>query len=180
MTTLTRTRSRDRLPSQAYSGPGRHPVSSAITRGVAVAPKQGDGLDGALTPLGKLIADVMAENGWSYSDAGKACGLPRSTVHGLVHSGAGRRMLNRPATLEGLARGLGLPLRQVRAAAAASSGIEVEYADELTATPDDARLWKRLRELKPSERRKVAAMIDALFPPATPPRPAPRQRKPKA
>ena len=62
-------------------------------------------------------------------------GLPRSTVYTLAMT---RNLVRppRPATLDGLAQGLDVPVSAVRAAAAESTGLH--YYDEVPAEREDA------------------------------------------
>ena len=82
-----------------------------------------------LNPLQRLIRQRMQEQGWSYGDVAKQGGLPRSTVYTLATT---RNLARppRPATLNGLAWGLDLPVAVVRSAAAESTGLHY-YDDEL-------------------------------------------------
>ena len=92
----------------------------------AAAPEQ------ALNPLQALIQQRLRERGWSYGDVARRGGVPRSTVYTLAIT---RNLARppRPATLDGLAKGLDLPVSAVRAAAAESTGLH--YYDEVPAEP---------------------------------------------
>ena len=92
----------------------------------AVAPEQ------ALNPLQALIQQRLREREWSYGDVARRGGVPRSTVYTLAIT---RNLARppRPATLDGLAKGLDLPVSAVRAAAAESTGLH--YYDEVPAEP---------------------------------------------
>src|SRR6202046_5896796 len=81
----------------------------------------------AVNPLQRLIARRLRERGWSYGEVARRSGLPRSTVYTLATT---RNLVRppRPATINGLAKGLDVPASAVRAAAAESTGMH--YYDE--------------------------------------------------
>src|ERR1700727_1605858 len=83
---------------------------------VATAPAQ------AVNPLQRLIARRLQERGWSYGEVARRSGLPRSTVYTLATT---RHLVRppRPATINGLAKGLDVPVSTVRTAAAESTGM---------------------------------------------------------
>ena len=84
-----------------------------------------------LNPLQRLIQQRLRERGWSYGEVARRGGLPRSTVYTLAMT---RNLARppRPATLDGLAKGLDVPVSAVRAAAAESTGLH--YYDEVPAS----------------------------------------------
>ena len=116
-------------------------------------------------PLQRLILDRLRERGLSYGDVARRGGLPRSTVYTLAMT---RNLARppRPATLDGLAQGLDLPVAAIRAAAAESTGLH--YYDAVPASPaapgDPERelLIASIDELTPEERRHVAALVESL------------------
>jgi hypothetical protein len=116
-------------------------------------------------PLQRLILDRLRERGLSYGDVARRGGLPRSTVYTLAMT---RNLARppRPATLDGLARGLDLPVAAIRAAAAESTGLH--YYDDVPAGPaqpgDPERelLIASIDELTPEDRRHVAALVESL------------------
>src|SRR5690242_99497 len=116
-------------------------------------------------PLQRLILDQMRERGLSYGDVARRGGLPRSTVYTLATT---RNLARppRPATLDGLAKGLDLPVSAVRAAAAESTGLH--YYDEAPAErghagdPERELLIASIDELTPEDRRHVAALVESL------------------
>ncbi|MGQ5653748.1 helix-turn-helix domain-containing protein, partial [Streptomyces sp. EKR5.2] len=59
--------------------------------------------------LQELIKSKLDQKGWSYSDVARRGGISRSTVHHLATS-ARLAQMPQQATLEGLARGLGVPV----------------------------------------------------------------------
>ena len=116
-------------------------------------------------PLQHLIHQRLRERGWSYGEVARRGGLPRSTVYTLATT---RNLARppRPATLDGLAKGLDLPVSAVRAAAAQSTGLH--YYDEAPAGPENPGdperelLIASIDELTPDDRRHVAALVDSL------------------
>jgi hypothetical protein len=107
----------------------------------------------------------MQEQGWSYGDVAKRGGLPRSTVYTLATT---RNLARppRPATLNGLAWGLDLPVAVVRQAAAESTGLHY-YDDELggvdaAGDPDRDLLIASIDELSPEDRQHVLALVESL------------------
>jgi transcriptional regulator with XRE-family HTH domain len=121
----------------------------------------------AVNPLQRLIAGRLQERGWSYGEVARRSGLPRSTVYTLATT---RNLVRppRPATINGLARGLDVPVSAVRAAAAESTGMH--YYDEPPADPrrgdpgDQERelLIASIDELSAEDRRHVAALVESL------------------
>jgi hypothetical protein len=81
----------------------------------------------------------------------------------------------RPATIDGLAKGLDVPVSAVRAAAAESTGMH--YYDEPAegtgrAGPGDQQrelLIASIDELSPEDRRHVAALVESLRNRSVPP-----------
>ena len=119
-----------------------------------------------LNPLQRLIQQRLREQGWSYGVVARRGGLPRSTVYTLAMT---RNLARppRPATLDGLAQGLDVPVSAVRAAAAESTGLH--YYDEVPAErgehPGDHErelLIASIDELTPEDRRHVAALVESL------------------
>jgi transcriptional regulator with XRE-family HTH domain len=121
--------------------------------------------DQDLNPLQRLIQQRLHERGWSYGVVARRGGLPRSTVYTLAMT---RNLVRppRPATLDGLAQGLDVPVSAVRAAAAESTGLH--YYDEVPAErehPGDQErelLIASIDELTPEDRRHVAALVESL------------------
>jgi transcriptional regulator with XRE-family HTH domain len=135
---------------------------------VEAAPGQGG------NPLQRLIAGRLRERGWSYGDVARRGGLPRSTIYTLATT---RNLVRppRPATIDGLARGLDVPVSAVRAAAAESTGLH--YYEESPAGagrggPGDQErelLIASIDELSAEDRRHVAALVESLRNRDTPP-----------
>lgn len=130
--------------------------------------------DRGTNPLQRLIEERLRERGWSYGDVARRGGLPRSTVYNLART---RNLTRppRPATIDGLAQGLGVPVSAVRAAAAESTGLH--YYDEaaggqshgdgdtarfllraamLLASPTARRYWQDHLGLDPAEAAETA------------------------
>jgi transcriptional regulator with XRE-family HTH domain len=128
----------------------------------------------AVNPLQRLIQGRLSERGLSYGDVARRGGLPRSTVYTLATT---RNLVRppRPATIDGLARGLDLPVSAVRAAAAESTGMH--YYDEPAEGPgrgvpgDQERelLIASIDELSAEDRRHVAALVESLRNRSVPP-----------
>jgi transcriptional regulator with XRE-family HTH domain len=119
----------------------------------------------ALNPLQRLIQQRLRERGWSYGDAARRGGLPRSTVYTLATT---RNLARppRPATIDALAKGLDVPVSAVRAAAAESTGLH--YYDEPAGEPENPGdperelLIASIDELTLEDRRHVAALVESL------------------
>jgi transcriptional regulator with XRE-family HTH domain len=73
-------------------------------------------------PLQRLIGKCVRERKLSYGDVARQCGLPRSAVYTLASTRNPVRP-PRPATIDALAKGLGVPVSLVRAAATAPAGL---------------------------------------------------------
>jgi transcriptional regulator with XRE-family HTH domain len=145
----------------------------AITAGVPGDERDSDGRPSRATepavpdlnPLQRLIRQRLQEQGWSYGDVAKRGGLPRSTVYTLATT---RNLARppRPATLNGLAWGLDLPVSVVRSAAAESTGLHY-YDDEPggpgpASDPERDLLIASIDELTAEDRRHVAALVESL------------------
>src|ERR1700733_4072165 len=121
--------------------------------------------DQDLNPLQRLIQQRLREQGWSYGVVARRGGLPRSTVYTLAIT---RNLARppRPATLDGLAQGLDVPVSAVRAAAAESTGLH--YYDDAPPEPqrsgdrDRELLIASIDELTAEDRRHVAALVESL------------------
>jgi len=113
----------------------------------------------ASNALQELVRERLERQGWSYGDVARRGEIPRSTVH---HLATAERLLRmpQPATLEGLARGLELPLDAVRRAAAESCGIHLYDA---APDPEVDMLMASLQQLSAQDRRHVAALVESLL-----------------
>jgi hypothetical protein len=139
---------------------GGEPNSPGARTEEAVVPPERD-----INPLQHLIKQRLRERNWSYGEVARRGGLHRSTVYTLaVTRSLGRPP--RPATIDGLARGLDVPVALVRAAAAESTGLH--YYDEPPARKhrhgDQERdlLIASIDELSKEDRRHVAALVESL------------------
>ena len=116
--------------------------------------------------LQRLIRERLDREGWSYGEVARRGGVPRSTVHHLATTERLVRM-PQPGTLEGLARGLELPLDAVRRSAAESCGIHLYAADPAvgggSADPEVDVLIASLHKLSMDDRRHVAALVESLL-----------------
>jgi transcriptional regulator with XRE-family HTH domain len=152
--------------------PGGRPAEATAPDGEDVLPgggpaEGGAGPEGAVNPLQRLIGRRLRERGWSYGEVARRGGLPRSTVYTLATT---RNLVRppRPATIDGLARGLEVPVSAVRAAAAESTGLH--YYDEPPSgaggggAGDQERelLIASIDELSAEDRRHVAALVESL------------------
>ena len=128
---------------------------------IAAAPAQ------AVNPLQRLIAARLQERGWSYGEVARRSGLPRPTVYTLATT---RNLVRppRPATINGLAKGLDVPASAVRAAAAESTGMhyyDEPRAESASGDPGDQErelLIASIDELSAEDRRHVAALVESL------------------
>ncbi|MFD8032457.1 helix-turn-helix domain-containing protein [Streptomyces sp. NPDC059717] len=119
--------------------------------------------------LQQIIRDRLDSERWSYGDVARRGGIPRSTVHHLATADHMARM-PQPATLEGLAQGLGIPLQTIRQAAAEACGIHL-YAPAAESAPtpeapDDPEvdvLIASVQRLSSEDRRHVAALVESLL-----------------
>ena len=117
-------------------------------------------------PLQRLIQQRLRERGWSYGEVARRGAMPRSTVYNLATT---RNLARAPraATIDALAKGLGVPVAAVRAAAAESTGLH--YYDEAPRSQDHVAdretelLIGRIGELAPEDRRRVAALVESLL-----------------
>jgi transcriptional regulator with XRE-family HTH domain len=120
--------------------------------------------------LQQLMRERLDRQGWSYGEVARRGGIPRSTVHHLATSERLVRM-PQPATLEGLSRGLELPLDAIRRAAAEACGIHLYAAGpagpaspaEGAGDPEVDVLIASLQKLSMDDRRHVAALVESLL-----------------
>ncbi|MEY9873079.1 transcriptional regulator with XRE-family HTH domain [Streptacidiphilus sp. MAP12-33] len=109
--------------------------------------------------LQALMRERLDRQGWSYGDVARRGEIPRSTVHHLATTERLVRM-PQPATLEGLSRGLELPLDTIRRAAAEACGIHLY---EAAPDPEVDVLIASVQQLSPENRRHVAALVESLL-----------------
>ncbi|WP_369223175.1 helix-turn-helix domain-containing protein [Streptomyces sp. R39] len=122
--------------------------------------------------LQQLIREHLDRKGWSYGDVARRGGIPRSTVHHLATTDRVVRM-PQASTLEGLAKGLEIPLEAVRRAAAEACGIHVYgtapaadpngTAGTGPADPEVALLIASVQKLSADDRRHVTALVESLL-----------------
>lgn len=121
--------------------------------------------------LQQLIRERLDRKSWSYGDVARRGGVPRSTVHHLATTDRVVRM-PQANTLEGLAKGLELPLDTVRRAAAEACGIHVYGAPSTAADdtgpapavdPEVDLLIASVQKLSADDRRHVAALVESLL-----------------
>ena len=133
--------------------------------GAGVVPGADAGAEEAGNPLQRLIRGQLRERGLSYGQVARRGGLPRSTVYTLAIT---RNLVRppRPATIDALAKGLGVPASAVRAAAAESAGLH--YYEDTPVRPGPAGAGERelliasIDELTPEDLRHVAALVESL------------------
>ncbi|WP_131747545.1 helix-turn-helix transcriptional regulator [Frankia sp. Cppng1_Ct_nod] len=113
-----------------------------------------------MNQLQQLIRSRIDERGWSYAEVARRGRLPRSTVHNLA-TNARLLRLPQPATLDGLARGLELPLPVVRSAAAAAAGLTLHA--EAGSDPEVTALVAGVEQLSPVDRKHVTALVESLL-----------------
>ncbi|PZG97495.1 transcriptional regulator [Streptomyces sp. NTH33] len=113
--------------------------------------------------LQEMIRHKLDQNGWSYSDVARRGGISRSTVHHLATSARLARMPQQ-TTLEGLARGLGIPVAPVQRAAAEAAGVNLYFEDAPEiADPEVEILIASVHKLSPTDRRHVAVLVESLL-----------------
>ncbi|WP_330343188.1 helix-turn-helix domain-containing protein [Streptomyces sp. NBC_00557] len=113
--------------------------------------------------LQEMIKLKLDQNGWSYSDVARRGGISRSTVHHLATS-ARLAQMPQQTTLEGLAKGLGIPVAPVQRAAAEAAGVNLYLEDAPEAAdPEVAILIASVHKLSPTDRRHVAALVESLL-----------------
>ncbi|MGW4454127.1 helix-turn-helix domain-containing protein [Streptomyces sp. NPDC004599] len=113
--------------------------------------------------LQEMIKHKLDLNGWSYSDVARRGGISRSTVH---HLATAERLAQMPqqTTLEGLAKGLGIPVAPVQRAAAEAAGVNLYLEDAPEAAdPEVAILIASVHKLSPADRRHVAVLVESLL-----------------
>ena len=109
-------------------------------------------------PLQALIAERRAEKGWTYQDIATRGKMSKATVYKLATTDL--EGLPRKATIDSLARGLGLPVRVVRDAAV--------KATRMSTWTEDLSEWEQVvighsRELSEDQRRQVMRLVEAML-----------------
>ncbi|MEU8592105.1 helix-turn-helix transcriptional regulator [Streptomyces sp. NPDC048664] len=113
--------------------------------------------------LQDIIKTKLDQKGWSYNDLARRGGISRSTVHHLATS-PHLAQIPQHTTLEGLARGLGIPLAPLTRAAAQAAGIPLHpETTPHTTDPDMDILIAAVHQLAPTDRRHVTALVESLL-----------------
>lgn len=112
----------------------------------------------AMNRLQRLVQDRADERGWSLAHVATRSELHRQTVYRLMREEP--KEMPAPKTLAGLARGLDLPERMLREAAAESVGIRIY--DEPVADPDTKVVIATMEKLTPARRRAIRKMVEAM------------------
>jgi transcriptional regulator with XRE-family HTH domain len=113
--------------------------------------------------LQAMIKNKLDQKGWSYSDVARRGGISRSTVHHLATS-ARLAQMPQQTTLDGLARGLGIPVAPVRRAAAEAAGVHLYFEDAPEiADPEVEVLIASVQRLSATDRRHVAVLVESLL-----------------
>jgi hypothetical protein len=152
--------------------PSRH-AQASVPSGRSPAPDPSSDLplapagatEDELNPLQQLIHRRLRERDWSCINVARRGGLPRCTVYNLAMT---RNLAQppSPATLDGIAKGLDVPVSTVRAAAAGATGLH--YYDEVPAErthvgdPERELLIASAAELTPESRRHVATFVESM------------------
>jgi transcriptional regulator with XRE-family HTH domain len=108
--------------------------------------------------LQRLVQDRADERGWSLAHVATRSGLHRQTLYRLMRETA--REMPSPRTLAGLAKGLDLPERMLREAAAESIGIRIY--DEPVSDPDTKVVIATMEKLPAARRRAIRKMVEAM------------------
>ncbi len=139
--------------------PGRHAGPSVCQPDRhLVAVLQGGEHSRVMNRLQRLIQERADERGWSLAHVATRSGLHRQTVYRLMREEP--RDLPSPKTFSGLARGLELPERMLRDAAAESIGIRIY--DEPVSDPDTKVVIATMEKLTPARRRAIRKMVEAM------------------
>lgn len=113
--------------------------------------------------LQDMIKSKLDQKGWSYNDVARRGGISRSTVHHLATS-ARLAQMPQQTTLEGLARGLGIPLVPVKRAAAEAAGVHLYFENAPRITdPEVEILIASVHKLTATDRRHVTALVESLL-----------------
>lgn len=108
--------------------------------------------------LQRLVHGRADERGWSLAHVATRSGLHRQTVYRLMREEP--KEMPSPKTLAGLARGLELPERMLRDAAAESVGIRIY--DEPVSDPDTKVVIATMEKLSPARRRAIRKMVETM------------------
>src|SRR5262249_10012561 len=145
------------MTAHAAGGERNSPRDQPLSAAAAVEPD--------LNPLQHLIHQRLPDRGWSSGEVARRGGVPRSPVSPPPTTRT-RARPPRPSTLDGLAKGLDLPVSAIRAAAAESTGLhyydEVPAGREHAGDPERELLIASIDELSPEDRRHVPALVESL------------------
>jgi transcriptional regulator with XRE-family HTH domain len=107
----------------------------------------------------RLVEQRLDERDWTLNQVASRGGLNRSTVYRLM--GSEWKRMPSAATLDGLSKGLELPLQLLKDTAAESVGIRVY--DEPASDPDTRVVIATMERLSPAERRRLRKMVESMF-----------------
>lgn len=112
-----------------------------------------------MNALHNLVQEWMdADPGHTIGVLAQRAGMHRNTIYAAIKDGAG---VPRKATMEKLARGLGVPVQKVKDAAYEAAGFRVEAIEGLD---PEMRGWiAMLGELPPERRRDLADLANVYL-----------------
>lgn len=115
-----------------------------------------------MNALQQLIADYLRDHpGESYATIGRRGGISRQTVQSNATTER-RRQTPHPATLEALAKGMGMSLETVKAAAREAAGYHALLPDEVN-TPGGLLMWEAYGRLDDARRHELEARARYLL-----------------
>jgi transcriptional regulator with XRE-family HTH domain len=109
--------------------------------------------------LQRLVRERLDERGWTLNHLSMRSQVPRQTVYKIMRAEQMRSMPEE-RTLRGLARGLELPERMLREAAAESIGIRIY--DEPVTDPDTQVVIATMEQLPAARRKQIRKMAEIL------------------
>lgn len=117
------------------------------------------GDSGRVNALHTLVQEWMdTDPGHTIGVLAQRAGMHRNTIYAAIKDGAG---VPRKATMEKLARGLGVPVQKVKDAAYQAAGFRVEAIDNPESP--EIRGWLALLDELPPERRQELWDIGAMY-----------------
>ena len=115
-----------------------------------------------MNALQQLIADYLRDHpGESYASIARRGGTYRQTVQSLATKEE-RRQTPQEHTVKALAKGMGLPLEMVKAAAREAAGYSAIIPDEIT-TPGGVLMWEAYGQLDDARRHELEARARFLL-----------------
>lgn len=120
-----------------------------------------------MNALQRLIRQRMSELDLTFREVGEKCGLPWTTISGLVRK-KDYKQIPRRGTLEKLAKGLDLPIDVVYAAAVEAAGLSLQEIplgskiDSLSAAEDVRIVAAVMGELSAADRAKLRRLALAF------------------